>query len=403
MGNARENAAYLSEMDNMNRSIAALIALLLVFPVSASAFIVTSDGSEVTVRGANMAILHGGDEQTLIMSVDIEVETDSEVVWILPLPAPPSRVERAGDMLWGEITSSMQVSRLAPPKSRGETAEDDEVEGRVIEGADVSIVSFPNQGEDARSKLIEDVGEEAKKLPLSFYSDQNWTFVRMKWTAKAGRQRTAPLVFDFKTPFAVAPVRSLASDKGTDISIYQFLGSAPVEDHYLDAFSKGGQVAKDRRKSSGWAILSEEWMMGRTVFFARDLKLLVRNHYTARFSEEGRGYFQAVIFDGLDKKKVRNWKEDLLFADRGTSMKVESVEQAAIEEADIEDTPEAAEGEAPVEEEPAAEAPAEGAEEVNDAESGGEEAPMDWTLILGVSVLIVVGGLVGMIQLMRMR
>lgn len=84
-------------------------------------------------------------------------------------------------------------------------------------------------------------------------------------------------------------------------------------------------------------------------------------------------------------------------------MKVESVEQAAIEEADIEDTPEAAEGEAPVEQEPAAEAPAEGAEEVNDAESGGEEAPMDWTLILGVSVLIVVGGLVGMIQLMRMR
>jgi len=392
-------------MVQMKRFLSTLVVFVFLISSSNSwAFLVPGEGvTNIEIRDVLMMVLHNGVEQTLIVSMDLNVEGDGEITWILPVPGPPSRVERAGEMLWNEATSTFQLSQLAPPKTRG-AAGDDGRAARVIEGSDVNIASFPSRGDDARSKLIEDVGEAAKSLPLSYYSDQNWSFVRMKWQAKAGRQKTAPLVFDFKTPIPVAPVRSLSSKEGTKTIIFQVLGVPPNEEHYIDAHSKGAHIAKDRRRGSPWAIASNDWVMGRTIFYARDLKLLLRNHYTHRFSGDGRGYFQAVIFESLDTSQTRRWKEDLIFAPRGTSMLMTDDQEGAVAIDLKEDPtgvaePDEQSGESDDEEI----GDGDGVEETRQVADSSDSEPLDWTLVAGISVLVVVGGMIGILQLMRMR
>jgi hypothetical protein len=391
----------------------AITALIMLFlPVHGFAFVVPGEGVEsVEIREVNMAVLHNGKEQTLIVSLDVEVKGNGEVIWVLPIPNSPTRVERAGEMLWAEAINTAQLSHLAPPKRRSEESDDSGPAARVVDGSDIAIVTFPVRGVDAREKVIEDLGEVGKSLGLSYYADRNWTFARMKWNAKEGKQRTAPLIFDFPTPIAVAPVRSLSSEDGVKIMVFQMLGVPPEEDHYLDAHSKGAHITKDRRKGSNWAIASNEWVMGRTVFFAKDLKLLLQNHYNARFTAEGRGYFQAVVFESLTNAQTRKWKEELVLAPRGSSLKMEDSGEAveAIEMGKVEggDLPSGAAPEDPSPEPKATsdgEEPAEGAVEGEKEEiAEGAEDEMDWMMIMGIAAIVFLFGSVGIIHIMRSR
>ncbi len=389
---------------------AAIVTLALVMqllPQQVSAFVIAGEGVEsVEIREVNMAVLHNGKEQTLIVSLDVDVKGNGEVTWVLPVPGPPTRVERAGEMLWAEAINTAQLSHLTPPRRRSEETDDSGPAKRVIDGSDISIVTFPMRGAEAREKVIEDLGEAGKTLGLSYYADRNWTFARMKWTAKEGKQRTAPLVFDFHTPIAVAPVRSLSSDQGVKIMVFQMLGLPPVEDDYLDAHSKGAHITKDRRKGSGWAIASNDWVMGRTVYYAKELKLLLQNHYNARFAADGRGYFQAVVFESLTNAQTRKWKEDLILAPRGSSLRMEESEGEVgdtIEMGQAEAVQVPGEGEkveamadagAPMEEE--GDVPEEPA-----SEDAGQE--MDWMMIMGIAAIVFLFGSVGIIHMMRSR